>query len=194
MFEANALCDNIPINEWFNFIDIKDDNENLNINSNKNNLQIQIIKCDHKIPTVSYGFGLKKNKLNPIFSNLSGKEISQLRKQGTDISIETIDKIFCYVCDTSINVFIDNPFILQYKTIFIECTFIMDGEEDIAINKQHIHWKQLKPYILNHPQITFMLFHFSLKYKDEEIKEFMDIEFQNNNINNVELWLSDLSN
>jgi hypothetical protein len=43
----------------------------------------------------------------------------------------------------------------------------MDGEEDIAINKQHIHWKQLKPYILNNPEITFMLFHFSLKYKDQ---------------------------
>jgi ribonuclease Z len=60
MFEANALCDDIPMNEWFNFIDINDDNEKLKINSNKNNLEIEIIKCDHKIPTVSYGFGLKK--------------------------------------------------------------------------------------------------------------------------------------
>lgn len=37
-----------------------------------------------------------------------------------------------------------------------------------------------------------MLFHFSLKYKDEEIKEFMEKEFEKDNIKNVELWLSDL--
>ena len=38
----------------------------------------------------------------------------------------------------------------------------------------------------------FMLFHFSLKYKDEEIKEIMEVEFEKERINNVELWLSDL--
>ena len=61
-----------------------------------------------------------------------------------------------------------------------------------AINKSHIHWKQLKPYVLNNPDINFMLFHFSLKYKDEEIKEFMEKQFEKDNIKNVDLWLSDL--
>ena len=67
-----------------------------------------------------------------------------------------------------------------------------DGEENIAINKTHIHWKHLRPYVISHPEITFMLFHFSLKYKDEEIKELMESEFKKDNIKNVELWLSDL--
>ena len=192
MFEANALCDNIPVDEWFNLFEIEDDNENLNIKTNKKDLEIEIIKCDHRIPTVSYGFGLKKKKLNPKYAGLSGKEIGALRKSGTDVSIEVVDKIFCYVCDTTIKVFEDNPFILDYKTVFIECTFIYDGEEEKAINKSHIHWKQLKPYVLNHPNINFMLFHFSLKYKDEEIKEFMEKEFKKENIKNVDLWLSDL--
>ena len=52
--------------------------------------------------------------------------------------------------------------------------------------------QQLKPYVLNNPDINFMLFHFSLKYKDEEIKEFMEKQFEKDNIKNVDLWLSDL--
>jgi len=192
MFEANAICDDIPVDEWFNLFEIDDDNKNLDVKANKQNLQVEIIKCNHRIPTVSYGFALKKKKLNPKYSNLTGREIGALRKKGTDVSIEVIDKIFCYICDTTIKVLDDNPFILDYKTVFIECTFIYDGEEEKAINKSHIHWQQLKPYVLNNPDINFMLFHFSLKYKDEEIKEFMEKEFKKDNINNIELWLSDL--
>ena len=192
LFEATSLCDEIPFHKWFNLFEIEDNNENLHIKSNKNTLEIEIIKCDHRIPTVSYGFGLKKKKLIPKYLHLSGKEIANLKKEGIDVTFDDIDKIFCYVCDTSINVFNENPFILNYKTIFIECTFIMNGEEEMAYNKQHIHWEHLKPFILNNPNTTFMLFHFSLKYKDEEIKEFMENEFKMNNIKNVELWLSDL--
>ena len=67
MFEANALCDDIPVDEWFNLFEIEDDNENLNVRTNKKDLQVEIIKCDHRIPTVSYGFGLKKKIKSKIF-------------------------------------------------------------------------------------------------------------------------------
>ena len=68
----------------------------------------------------------------------------------------------------------------------------MDGEEEIASKKNHIYWTHLKPYVLQHPEITFILFHFSLKYKDEEIKEHLENEFKIHHIKNVELFLSDL--
>ena len=194
MFEANALCDHVPIDEWFHFHEIEDIQkaEPIHITTNKNNLIIEIIKCKHTIPTVSYGFGLKKNKLNPKYVDFDKKELGNLRKQGVSITVETIEKIFCYICDTNIDVIEEHPFIFDYKTIFIECTFIMDGEEEIASKKNHIHWNHLKPHVLQHPEITFMLFHFSLKYKDEEIKEYLENEFKNHHITNVELWLSDL--
>lgn len=193
MFEANALCD-INISDWYNFHSISSDNESLSVVTNKNKLNIEIIKCDHSIPTVSYGFGLVKKKLNPKYLEKSGRELGKLRKQGVDdISIEVIEKIFCYVCDTSIEVFTENPFILDYSTIFVECTFIIDGQEEDAIKKKHIHWNQLKPYVVDNPDITFVLFHFSLKYKDEEIKEIMDEKFIKDDIKNVELWLPDLA-
>jgi len=192
MFEANALCD-IDISDWYNFHSVSSDSKSLSVVTNKNKLNVEIIKCDHCIPTVSYGFGLVKKKLNPKYLGKSGKELGQLRKEGVDdISIEVTEKIFCYVCDTSIDVLKENPFILDYSTIFIECTFIIDGQEEDATKKKHIHWNQLKPYVIDNPDTTFVLFHFSLKYRDEEIKEIMDEKFIKDDIKNVELWLPDL--
>lgn len=192
MFEANSLSDNIPIDDWFTYNGLEKKDKKISVVTNKNKLDVEIIKCHHNIPTISYGFGLKKKKINPKYIGLNGKEIVWLKKKGVDISVEVLKKIFCFICDTSIKVFDDNPFIFDYSTIFIECTFIREGEEELATKKNHIHWNQLKPYVKEHPDITFMLFHFSLKYKDEEIEEVMEVEFKNEGINNVDLWLSDL--
>lgn len=200
MFEANALADDLPVEEWFNFHPLSstletDTNENVEtlcITANKNELLVEVVKCDHGIPTISYCFGLVKKKLNPLYKDKSGKELGMLRKQGVDITVKVVDKIFAFVCDTSIKVFETNPFILNYSTIFVECTFLKDGEEDAATNKKHIHWNQLKPYVLAHKDTTFVLFHFSLKYKDEEIKTLMEEKFAQDNIENVELWLVDV--
>ena len=67
MFEANALCDDIPVDEWFNLFEIEDDNENLNVRTNKKRFTSRNYKNDHRIPTVSYGFGLKKKIKSKIF-------------------------------------------------------------------------------------------------------------------------------
>ena len=192
MFEANALEDNIPVDDWFDYHGMKGEGESFDLVANKNKLKVEVIKCDHGIPTVSYGFGLVKKKLNPIYQGKSGKELGELRKSGVNISVEVVQKAFCFVCDTSIDVFKMNPFILDYSTVFIECTFIKDGEEEAATTKKHIHWGQLKPYVVANPDITFVLFHFSLKYKDDEIKSLMDEKFNQDGIKNVDLWLPDL--
>ena len=192
MFEANALCDDLPVDDWFTIHPLACDDEPLELTCNKSKIKIEIIKCDHGIPTLSYGFGLIKNKLNPIYQGKSGKELRELRKSGVNITTKVIEKKFCFVCDTSIEVFKMNPCILDYSTVFIECTFIKDGEEATAVAKKHVHWKQLKPYVLDNPDVRFVLFHFSLKYKDQEIKDIMDVEFKKDGITNVDLWLVDI--
>jgi len=192
MFEANSLSDNVPVEDWMDYHGLKPHGKPFEIVANKAKLNVEIIKCDHGIPTLSYGFGLVKKKLNPIYKGRPGKELGQLRKQGVDVTIEVVEKLLCFICDTSIQVLEDNPFVFNYSTIFIECTFLKDGEEEAATAKKHIHWQQLKPYVKQHPEITFVLFHFSLKYKDEEILALMEPEFETEGIENVDLWLSDL--
>jgi len=105
--------------------------------------------------------------------------------------VEVIEKKFCYVLDTSIKVLVDNPFLLEYPVMIIECTFLLDDEIAHAVNKKHVHWLQLKPYVINNPNVLFILTHFSFKYRDSEIREFFDNVKKIDNIKNIHPWLTD---
>mmetsp|Transcript_5778 Transcript_5778/g.5972 ORF Transcript_5778/g.5972 Transcript_5778/m.5972 type:complete len:369 (-) Transcript_5778:56-1162(-) len=139
---------------------------------NKSQFEIEVILCDHSIPTISYGFSLIKQKLKPEYSGLSTKEIGKLRKSGVEITHEVIEKKFTFICDTSIAVMTTYPQILSYPIIIIECTFLYPEEIPNAIQTKHIHWNDIEPYIINNPNTIFVLIHFSLRYKEEEIIEF----------------------
>jgi hypothetical protein len=67
----------------------------------------------------------------------------------------------------------------------IECTFLFDDDYELSLTKKHIHWKSLKPYIIQNIQCFFVLVHFSLRYKESEIKTF----FENEKLENVKPWL-----
>jgi len=153
---------------------------------NKTNLMVRVFICDHSIPTVSYGFSVIKTKLKPEYLGLSGKEIVELKKTGVEISQEVVEKKFAYICDTSIAVLLQTE-ILEYPVVFIECTFLMPDELENAVETRHIHWDHLKPYVLAHPEIIFILFHFSQRYKDLEINAFFQ-PIVDSGIKNLQWW------
>lgn len=182
MFDVNSMGD-VNISPWYMFKGlIKHDT--VALDANKTKLLVEVFECDHKIPTVSYGFSEIKSKLKDEYKSFSGKEIVQLKKQGAVITEDVTSNKLAYVCDTSISILENHPEILNYKVVMIECTFILPEELPNAIATQHIHWSQLKPYILQHPEINFILFHFSMRYRDHEISTF----FEREDISNVQWW------
>ena len=58
-----------------------------------------------------------------------------------------------------------------------------------AKKKSHMHWDHLYPFIATHPQIKFILIHFSKKYTWPEIKIFFDKINKTTPIDNVVIWL-----
>lgn len=185
MFEANALVDidEIP---WYRYHGLFPQ-ESFRITMNKTDLEIVVFECDHSIPTISYGITEIKQKLKDEYLGLPGKDIGNLRKAGVAITHEVKHKRLAYVCDTSIKVFDLNPDILNYAVIFIECTFFSPDELEHATDKSHIHWEQLKPYVIGKPDSLFVLFHFSQRYRDIEIAEFFQKEVDNG-IKNIYWW------
>jgi ribonuclease Z len=103
---------------------------------------------------------------------------------GVEVTEPVLFKRFAYVCDTTIKVFNRNPSILEYPVIFIECTFLYDDEIEMASGKKHIHWADLKKVVKKNSDKQFILFHFSQRYKDEEIREF----FEKEAVPNVLCW------
>lgn len=172
-------------------VPISNNRNTLRIIANNQKLEVETVGADHSIDTVVYGFSTIKNKLNPIYDGLNGQKIKEMKDSGINVTIEIIEKKFCFVLDTSSNILESHPFLLEYPVIIIECTFLYDDEVITATNKKHIHWLQLKPYVISHPKIQFILAHFSQKYKMNDIKQFFDNIKETENITNIIPWLHD---
>jgi ribonuclease BN (tRNA processing enzyme) len=140
----------------------------LDLKLNKQNVQIKSFYSDHTVPTLSYGFIEKKQKLKDEFKGLDGKEIFALKSKGIEITsnVEYRKLVFCG--DTSIKIFGMNPDILTFDNIVIECTFFEEEDLKLAQDRKHMHWLQLKPIISANPSINFYLIHISAKYHDSD--------------------------
>ena len=148
---------------------------------------VEIIHCDHQVQTVGYGFSEIRKKLKQEYEGYSSIEIGALKKSGVDISIDTLFPMFCYLGDTTVAVFND-PSIWKYPNIFVECTYIADENDELITKNKHMHWKQLDPIIDQHPNNNFILYHFSKRYKNNEIMDF----FKDKLRPNMKLWVSNL--
>lgn len=162
---------------------------------NKLNFKIELFKCTHSIPTTGYGMIEVRSKLKPEFVGLPQKEIESLKLNGIQICMNVDVPHFVVLGDTDHRVFykdtkctIFNSDLEKYSTIMVECTFLTDNKAKDAKDKKHMLWSRLFPFIHAHPNITFMLYHFSMCYRDAEIIQF----FKALNIPNVIPLITDL--
>lgn len=191
LFEVNAMLDSEEMSDghWFDYNGYNDSTINeFRVVLNKTLFLINVVECVHSIKTVSYCFSIITNKLKSEYTSLPGKEIAVLRKNGVEITEEIIKKKFAFICDSSIQVLVNNPIILTMPMIIIECTFLYPEEEENSIATKHIHWYHLKPYVIANPSTIFVLIHFSLRYKDQEIIEYFEKEKLDYNLNNIKVW------
>jgi ribonuclease Z len=169
-----------------NYIPVEPPNS---INYCANNIQIKIdvFDCIHDVPTVSYGISTKQQRLKEEYFNLKGdgKALTSLRKQGIEVTNTVYIPNIVFVWDTTVDILVINPRILEFPVIMIECSFIMEDDYEQSLTKKHIHWKSLKPYVVDNPKIFFVLVHFSLRYTETEIADF----FQKEQLPNVKPWL-----
>lgn len=145
--------------------------------------EIEVLKCDHTVPTNGYGLIEIRQKLKDEYRDLPGHEIGKLRKQGHQITIDAEHRVLAYLTDTTIKALSCslNPSIFDYSTIMIECTNL--EIESRTKKRKHIAWTQLEPIVDLHPEITFILIHFSPEYSATMLQKFFK------NKNNVVPWL-----
>ncbi|ARF11780.1 beta-lactamase superfamily domain [Klosneuvirus KNV1] len=184
MININNELPNIDNNNpYYDLIPVKEGSFYLTIRNRK--FRIEVIKCYHTISCVGYGFIEVRNKLNDEYVKLPQKDIAELRKSGVEISHEVEYPIFCYLGDTSRKI-LENKEIEKYKNIMIECTFIEKEDLGQADQTLHMHWDYMENYIMSHSEITFILYHFSRRYKRSEIKKFFD----NAKLSNIIPWIN----
>eukprot|EP00759_Apiculatamorpha_spiralis_P005479 PhF_6_TR13307/c0_g1_i1/m.21085/K00784/rnz; ribonuclease Z len=134
---------------------------------------ITVVKCVHSIPSVGFIFRQQKSKLKDEYQSLGGKQIAELRKAGTEVSALVTTPLFAFMGDTTTDVFRECPELLTVPLIIIECSFISDDEAENAKRTGHTLWPgDLELIVRANPAITFVLTHFSHRYKAHEILAF----------------------
>ena len=164
--------EDLYVHRYFNINPINSDDK-FDLTIKNKNFNIEVIKCYHSVPCVGYGFIEKRLKLKEEYLKLSGKEIGELRKKGISINYEKEYYLLCFLGDTSKEIFNEEK-LKKYRTIMIECTFLLDDDIEQADKTCHMHWKYLEKYIVSNPNQTFILYHFSQRYKKKDISEFFD--------------------
>ncbi|MCH2046096.1 MAG: MBL fold metallo-hydrolase [Saprospiraceae bacterium] len=174
-------------------------NEVISFKRKNQTYQVKTFHCDHKVPCLGYAFAQSKKRLKPEFAALQaemskadfGKLLGNKRKEGIEIQETYLDPIFAYAGDTHASNYAKQDWLWDYPCLITECTYIKDEDLARADERKHTHWEHLRPYVLAHPETTFVLIHFSLRYPDAEILEFFEQERAKYGFDNVKLWISD---
>lgn len=150
---------------------------------------VEIIKCFHSVPCVGYGFIQMRKKLKSEFKDLEGHEIAELRKSGIEVMNDVEYPMFCYLGDSNEYVFTNketSEMLNKYPVIMSECTFITADQIEQAHKKRHIHIDGIHELITKTLDKTFILYHFSERYNEQEIIDF----FISKNYPNVIPWVA----
>lgn len=182
--EITEINQQSQLDGTFSVIEVED-GKNIEIEIKGNKYILEIIRCYHTVRCTSYGLIQIKKKLRQEYLGLKGAEIKKLKEGGIEITENVLSPCFLYIGDTGKEILLDSR-LLKYSTIMIECTFLENTEIERADETKHMHWQTLKPYILTNSNITFILYHFSSRYKREFINNF----FLKENISNVVIWNS----
>jgi len=172
------------------------------IDKMKTPYEIEPIRCNHGgQPTHGYGFIelrlklkdeylIKDSSNNKYSCKLSREELIKLKKENKINTLKTIIKVplFAYICDTDHKVFTrtgkyEGYKLDKYNVIIIECTFFKEQDLKKAKKDKHMHWINLRKYILDHPNKYFKLIHLSEKYTSVDIEDFQNI-INKDNLNN----------
>jgi ribonuclease Z len=146
-------------------------------------VRVSVVEMRHSVPCVGFGVYPMKKRLLDQYRGLAGKELGQLRKQKIAFEelFENYADGFFYCGDTGIEMLEKyETEVLKFGTVIIECTFLYPVDDQLteeAILHRcerdgHIYWPQLLPYIQKHPEVEFVLIHFSIRYSKQDIIDF----------------------
>lgn len=145
--------------------------------------EARVVRCSHSVPCVGYAVSELREKLLPQLADLRGSEIAAMRKSGQTVSEVVRKPLFCFLGDTDDSIFDEHSrsrvaqesldTIFACPVVFVECTYLGSPATEAAVSEaRHVWWDRLRPVVEAHPRTTFVLLHFSERYKPAELRSF----------------------
>jgi ribonuclease Z len=123
---------------------------------------------NHTLPSLGYTLYDVRKKLLPEFHGRPGPELARMRKEGVAFEEEVWLPRVTFIGDSTIDTLYREQHVGQSRILFLEVTYLMDDDEDIARQRGHTHLNDLLrflkdcPGVLQNPHI--ILKHFSMRY------------------------------
>ena len=105
----------------------------------KPNLFTRVFPTKHSKGSVGYSVIEKRKKLKPEYAELTGPQIVELKKQGTEIDYPLEIPIVTYLGDTQYVDFSQLKYIVESKILIAECTFYETEHSGRAEAGRHMH-------------------------------------------------------
>ena len=105
----------------------------------KPNLFARVFPTKHSNGSVGYCVIEKRKKLKPEYTNLTGPQIVELKKQGIEIDYPIDIPIATYLGDTQYVDFSQLKYIVESKILIAECTFYEGEHIERAEAGKHMH-------------------------------------------------------
>lgn len=130
--------------------------------------------CAHSIPCLGYVFHAATPKLRPEYRGLPGPTLRELRLSGADLTAPHRVPVFAFLGDGTAETLAREPEWLRegIRVVITECSFLYPEHRAVADRTKHTIWEDLEPVVRNWPGTTFVVTHFSLRYSDEEVRQF----------------------
>jgi ribonuclease Z len=128
----------------------------------------------HTAPSLGYTLFDVRKKLKAQFQGLPGPELARLRKEGVAFEEELWLPRLTFIGDSTIETLYREPHVGESRVLFLEVTFLMDGEQELARRRGHTHVDDLVQFLRERPDVLrnehIVLKHFSMRYDRGTIK------------------------
>ncbi|GAB4159429.1 MAG: hypothetical protein Tsb009_36730 [Planctomycetaceae bacterium] len=151
---------------------------------------VTVFPTKHTVPSVGYIVWDRRKKLKAEYQGLSGEEIRDLRKSGTEVSEEIRLPRVCYTGDTAPAGLDNDPAVYQSQILITELTFFRPEHRKEKIHKfGHMHLDDILERAEKFQNERILLAHFSTRYHENQIRRVIQSKLPDELKDRVVLWL-----
>ncbi len=140
-------------------------------------LMAQTFAVHHTLPSLGYTLLEVRKKLNRAYQGMSAEALANLRRKGVAFETEEHHAKLTFIADCSEETLYELPQLGEAQILFLEVTFLMDDERELAKKRGHLHVEQLANFLKQHPQRLknrhIVLKHFSMRYSRQQIHQLL---------------------
>ena len=156
----------------------------------KPNLVARAFPTKHTRGSVGFTVIEKRKKLRPEYSGLTGPQIVELKKQGTEIDFPLEFPLVTYLGDTQYVDFSQLQYIVDSKILIAECTFYEGEHTSRAKAGRHMHVDELATLLGNLNNEYIVITHTTQRTPMHEIRKTLSQALPKDIYNKITLLMS----